>query len=210
MGSLFPGLPDEIGLECLLRLELKSFHNVRRVCKRWNAILKKPKFYQERKRLKISEQRICMLQKVDGICDRVAVYDLNKNSCKSLPPIPTQINGVWHFHFVKQNLVLIKDVFCDSTRSCVWLYDFRNGGLNWREGAKMPVGLQNGFASAADEHRGLIYVVGGFGDDTFNSPVRSAFVYNVEEDKWDVLPDMNTYLDLLFRCFCGRQVLCNG
>ncbi|GLJ53359.1 hypothetical protein SUGI_1137720 [Cryptomeria japonica] len=49
MGSLFPGLPDEIGLKCLLRLELKSFDNVRRVCKRWNAILKNPKFYKKEK-----------------------------------------------------------------------------------------------------------------------------------------------------------------
>ncbi|GLJ53360.1 hypothetical protein SUGI_1137730 [Cryptomeria japonica] len=70
--------------------------------------------------------------------------------------------------------------------------------------------LQNGFASAADEHGGLIYVAGGSGDDTFNSPVRSAFVYNVEEDKWDVLPDMNTYLEFFLGAFVDGKFYVMG
>lgn len=52
MGSLFHCLPDEIGWECLVRVELNSHHNLRCVCKSWNAALKNPHFYQERKRLK--------------------------------------------------------------------------------------------------------------------------------------------------------------
>ncbi|GLJ13825.1 hypothetical protein SUGI_0220810 [Cryptomeria japonica] len=202
MESLFPGLPDEIGWECLLRVKLNSHHKLRCVCKSWNAALKSPHFYGEKKRLKFSEQRICMLQKIDGICNRVAVYDLEKNSCKSLPPIPGEINNIFHCHFVKQKLVLIPDLIAGSTR-CVLLYDF--ACLKWRQGAKMPRWL-NGFASAADEHGGLIYVGGGFDRFyidrwnrrySFGNPVRSALVYNVEEDKWDLLPDMNTYIALI-------------
>ncbi|GLJ18028.1 hypothetical protein SUGI_0318120 [Cryptomeria japonica] len=148
MGSLFPGLPDEVGWECLLRVELNSHHNLRGVCKRWNDVLKNPHFYQERKRLKISEQRICMVvQDTEGIRDRVAVYDLEKNSCKCLPRIPAQIKG-----------------------------------------AQMPRRLYS-FASAADEHRGLIYVGGGYERGHRH---HRATVYNVEEDNWDFLPYKKT------------------
>ncbi|GLJ13391.1 hypothetical protein SUGI_0211280 [Cryptomeria japonica] len=188
MGFLFPRLPDELGRECLLRVELNSHHNLSCVCKSWNTALKNPHFYQERKRLKISEKRICMLQRIDGIC-KVVIFDLEKNTCKSLPPIPTKINGIFHCHFVKQKLVLITNLLPVSTRSYVWLYDFVCS--KWRQGVKMPRWL-NGFASAVDEDRGLIYVGGGC--ESYGNPVRSASVYNVEEDKWDVLPDMNTYI----------------
>ena len=80
-----------------------------------------------------------------------------------------------------------------------WFHDFVC--LKWREGTEIPK-WTNGFASAADEERGLIYVGGGY--DRFHSredfslladPVRSASVYNVEEDKWEDLPDMNTSME---------------
>ncbi|XP_057836967.1 F-box/kelch-repeat protein At1g80440 [Cryptomeria japonica] len=187
MGSLFPGLPDEVGWECLLRVELNSHHNLRGVCKRWNDVLKNPHFYQERKRLKISEQRICMVvQDTEGIRDRVAVYDLEKNSCKCLPRIPAQIKGMCHCYFLKQKLVLITDSIKGSERSCVWLYDFACS--KWRQGAQMPRRLYS-FASAADEHRGLIYVGGGYERGHRH---HRATVYNVEEDNWDFLPYKKT------------------
>ncbi|GLJ42518.1 hypothetical protein SUGI_0881430 [Cryptomeria japonica] len=181
MGSLFPRLPDEIGWQCLLRVELNSHHNLRCVCKSWNAALKNPHFYQERKRLKISEQRICMLENTD----RGVVYDLAKNSCRSLPPIPARILGIRHCHFVKQKLILITDL--PHGNNSVWLYDFSHS--KWRQGTKMPKSATR-FASAADEHGGLIYVAGGY--DWSRHRVRRASVYNMEEDKWDFLPDMNT------------------
>ncbi|GLJ13372.1 hypothetical protein SUGI_0210820 [Cryptomeria japonica] len=188
MGSLFPRLPDEIGFECLLRVELNSHHNLRCVCKSWNAALKNPRFYQERKRLKISEQRICMAQKIDGNWD-IVVYDLEKNSCKSLPPIPQLIYGTCHCHVVKQKLILIGNTFRAGGGNCLLLYDFACS--KWREGAGMPDWRER-FASAADEERGLIYVGGGF---NCRFGLTSASVYNVEEDRWDLLPNMNSCMD---------------
>ncbi|GLJ10537.1 hypothetical protein SUGI_0130020 [Cryptomeria japonica] len=181
MESLFPGLPDEIGLECLLRVELNSHHKLKCVCKSWNAALKNPHFYQERKRLTISEQRICMLDHKG-----IVVYDLAEKSCRRLLPIPAQIGDSYHCHFAKQKLVLISD-----RSNCVWLYDFTCS--KWRQGAEKPRWPIRCFASATDEHRGLIYVAGG--KDNFANWVRSASVCNVEEDKWNFLPDMNTYME---------------
>ncbi|GLJ42470.1 hypothetical protein SUGI_0880170 [Cryptomeria japonica] len=188
MGSLFPCLPDEIGWQCLAREQLSSHHTLRCVCKSWNAALKNSHFYEERKRLKSSEQRICVVQYIEEIGYRVAVYDPEKNSCKSLAPIPAEIDGFPDCYFMKQKLVLITDMFDDSTGICVWLYDFPCS--KWRQGAKTPLDFGGEFASAVDEDGGLIYIGGGFG---------RASVYNVEEDKWDVLPDMNTHM----QCFTG-------
>ncbi|GLJ10535.1 hypothetical protein SUGI_0129970 [Cryptomeria japonica] len=190
MGSLFPGLPDEIGWECLLRVELNSHHNLKCVCKSWNAALKNPHFYEERKRLKISEQRICMLDDRRGI----VVYDVEEKSYRRLPPIPTEITNSYHCHFAKQKLVIISDYeFSDRDRcisNSVWLFDFTCS--KWRRGTETPRPIL-GFASAADEQGGLIYVAGGhciFAKDVR----RCTSVYNVEEDKWDFLPDMNAYM----------------
>ncbi|GLJ13378.1 hypothetical protein SUGI_0210970 [Cryptomeria japonica] len=74
-------------------------------------------------------------------------------------------------------------------RNCVWLYDFACS--KWRQGAKAPK-LRTEFATAADEEGGLIYMAGGY-SRLGAEPVRSASVYNVEEDKWDLLPDMNNF-----------------
>ncbi|GLJ13379.1 hypothetical protein SUGI_0210980 [Cryptomeria japonica] len=200
MGSLFPCLPDEIGLECLLRVELNSHHNLRCVCKSWNAAVKNPHFYQGRNFLKISEQRICMLQNINGVCKRIAVYDMQKKSCKNLPPIPAKILRILSCYFVKQKLVLFTDMVAENTKSWIWLYDFSCS--KWRQGAQM-IRWQTGFASAADEHGGLIYVAGGYGG--FYNPVRSASVYNVEEDKWHRLPNMNTYMEDLRGVFADGK-----
>ena len=126
MGSLFPRLPDEIGLECLLRVELSSHHNIGLVCKSWNAALQNRQFYSERKRLKISEQRVCMiLRESDDIQIKVAIYDPKNNSCKNLPPSPsTSRRCKYHCHFVKRRLVLIADGSWKHTGNYVWLFDF--------------------------------------------------------------------------------------
>ncbi|XP_059073147.1 F-box/kelch-repeat protein At1g80440-like [Cryptomeria japonica] len=188
MGSLFPCLEDEIGWECLVRVELNSHHNLRCVCKSWNVALKSPHFYQERKRLKISEQRICILHDTPGPRDRVSVYDLAEKKCKTLA-IPAEIYAIEHCHFVKQKLVFITHMSLHCGRNCVWLYDFACS--KWRQDAKAPK-LRTEFATAADEEGGLIYMAGGY-SRLGAEPVRSASVYNVEEDKWDLLPDMNNF-----------------
>ena len=196
MGFLFPRLPDEIGRECLVRVELNSHHNLRSVCKSWNAASKSPSFYERRKVLKISEQRICFIKEFFDEFEGVAVYDPEMNSCKSLPPLPIEFDGDFRGHFVKQKLVLIPDNLLDPTENHVWLYDFV--GLKWKQGAKMTRWM-NRFASATDEHGGLIYVAGGFGRYYYDrgsgmvgDPISSASVYNVEEEKWE---------DLASRCF---------
>ncbi|GLJ13354.1 hypothetical protein SUGI_0210600 [Cryptomeria japonica] len=199
-GCLFPRLPDEIGWECLVRVELNSHRNLRCVCKSWNAALKSPRFYQDRKRLKISEQRICMLHWIDGNWD-IVVYDLEKKSSKSLPPIPGQIYGRCQCHVVKRKLVLIGNAY----GNCLWLYDFACS--EWREGARMPE-WREGFASAADEERGLIYVGGAFRYCKYG--LTSASVYNVEEDRWDLLPDMNTCMDAFTGAFADSKFYVMG
>ncbi|XP_074570388.1 F-box/kelch-repeat protein At1g80440-like [Curcuma longa] len=47
--ELIPGLPDDIALECLLRLPFQAFASARRVCKRWWQEMTSPSFYRLRK-----------------------------------------------------------------------------------------------------------------------------------------------------------------
>ncbi|XP_057815573.1 F-box/kelch-repeat protein At1g55270 isoform X3 [Cryptomeria japonica] len=49
--EIIPGLPDEIGRQCLLRVPLTSHYKLARVCKTWKHIVHNPLFYQDRNRL---------------------------------------------------------------------------------------------------------------------------------------------------------------
>ncbi|KAH9314042.1 hypothetical protein KI387_022669 [Taxus chinensis] len=203
MGSLFPKLPDEIGWEILLRVEFNSHNNLRSVCKSWKAVLKCSHFYQDRKRLKLSEQRICMIQDTGprNGCPydyRVRVFDPIQNIWKTLSPVPKSIgNGKGirvnaHFYSVKQKLVFVGgwDPYTLAATKMVCLYDFSS--CKWRQGTDMPR-WRDQFASAADAEGRVIYVAGGC--NKFRAPLRSAAVYKVDEDKWDFLPDMPTAMD---------------
>ena len=127
--------------------------------------------------MRISEERVCFLQTAGGIRNRILIYDLEKGSYKFLPSIPIEIDGNFHCHCVKEKLVLISDFISDDTAgNRVCLYDFVY--LKWRECARMPRQM-NGFASAVDKLRGLIYVAGGYDryledSEEFGDPVRSA------------------------------------
>uniref|UniRef100_A0A1D1XCU3 F-box/kelch-repeat protein At1g30090 n=1 Tax=Anthurium amnicola TaxID=1678845 RepID=A0A1D1XCU3_9ARAE len=50
LGELIPGLPDDVALNCLLRLPVESHPSCRSVCRRWHALLgSKERFFSQRK-----------------------------------------------------------------------------------------------------------------------------------------------------------------
>ncbi|KAK9267836.1 hypothetical protein L1049_010272 [Liquidambar formosana] len=53
---LIPGLPDDVALNCLLRLPVESHAPCRAVCKRWHLLLgNKERFFTRRKELKLRD-----------------------------------------------------------------------------------------------------------------------------------------------------------
>ncbi|MQM20754.1 hypothetical protein Taro_053781 [Colocasia esculenta] len=60
--SLLPGLPDDIALDCLLRVPYSSHSGLRCVCRQWRDLLTSPFFYQQRRNSGAAESLVCLIQ----------------------------------------------------------------------------------------------------------------------------------------------------
>lgn len=199
--NVIPNLPDEIGLECLLRVTYKAHDQLKAVCRSWEAMLTNPRFYEDRKISGTSMQLICLIQAVpqgnSAEEDKwrgspvygLTLYDPLQGSWDRLPSFPQFPDGIprfCHFVSVDQKLVLIGGCNPSSweAMNSVLIYDFISS--TWRRGADMPT-VRSFFASSVSPD-GLIYVAGGQDDN--KSALRTAAAYDVKHDKWEVLPPM--------------------
>ncbi|GLJ04657.1 hypothetical protein SUGI_0000760 [Cryptomeria japonica] len=193
-------LPEEIERECLLRVSYKSHHNLRAVCRSWEAVVKSSRFYQDRKKFGMGEERICLIQALpqqheykqrSAPAYGVTIYDPLKSSWERLPNIPTGFPLFSNCVCVNQKLVVLggwnPHTWEDS--KAVFVYDFCS--CTWKSGTDMPT-LQS-FCACSVSPQGLIYVAGGH--DQNKNALRRAAAYNVEKDKWEVLPDMQSERD---------------
>lgn len=62
--QLIPGLPDEIAMECLVKVPYQFHSNMKSVCHTWQNLISDPSFYQQRHKSGHSEQLICLVQPV--------------------------------------------------------------------------------------------------------------------------------------------------
>ena len=106
------------------------------------------------------------------------------------------IGGPFQCAAVNRKLVLLGGI----TKS-VYIYDFESA--RWSRRADMPTHRYS-FACSVDSSTGLVYIAGGIGvyhagrvgvDEPLNPlvgtrPLAAAEVYNVEEDKWEIMPPM--------------------
>ncbi|XP_050203439.1 F-box/kelch-repeat protein SKIP20 [Mercurialis annua] len=60
--ELIPGLPDEIGRECLVKVPFEFHGNMKSVCHSWKNLISHPSFYQQRFKLGTSEHLVCLVQ----------------------------------------------------------------------------------------------------------------------------------------------------
>ena len=188
-------LPDVLVKKCFLGVPYTSHDNLKAVCRSWQVMMSSPHFYVDRKTSGTSEHLICFIQhNQTAVGDKLAVitiYDHLNGTCKRLN---TPIDDP---HFlgisirsqcvaVNKKLVLITRVVPSSmTMKSVYIYDFESA--RWSRGADMPT-PRSFFACSAASSDGLVYVAGGI-DETYN-PLAAAESYNVEEDRWEILPPM--------------------
>ncbi|XP_044498588.1 F-box/kelch-repeat protein SKIP20-like [Mangifera indica] len=66
--NLIPGLPDEIAMECLIRVPYKFHSNMKSVCHTWQNLLSSLSFYQERIKSGTAEQLVCQIQPLPSPC----------------------------------------------------------------------------------------------------------------------------------------------
>jgi len=160
------------------------------------AMVRSPTFYADRKKCGTSEHLLCLIQNDMNERDMnpvfvVTIYDPVKGTWERLPPIDDpQTNGiqVWcQCVAVNRKLLLIGRIRPSDTSlmKSVDIYDFESA--RWSRGADMPTPRLN-FACCVSSSTGLVYVAGGEGEH--DPRLASVEVYNVETDKWEILPPM--------------------
>ncbi|XP_057821776.2 F-box/kelch-repeat protein At1g55270 isoform X2 [Cryptomeria japonica] len=199
--EIIPGLPEDLGMQCFVRVPYRYHCNLRAVCKSWDALLSCQHFYQQRQRHGQCEEGVVSLYyfgQNGGNFDVIIYYPLAQ-WWERLPQIPTEFGLKYREHhrcvFVRstKQLVVVGIFNSRSNKDGVLIFDFLSRG--WRLGADMPYS-RFFFACAASPTEGLVYVGGG---DVRRGPSTGyqyhqleGFVYNVEENKWDFFPPMNS------------------
>ncbi|KAI9110318.1 hypothetical protein K1719_018760 [Acacia pycnantha] len=202
--DLISGLPDDLALDCLIRVSYQQFPAVAAVCKAWKTEIHMPEFFRRRKEAGYVQKIIVMVQAgvdsensrsgaIKGATNpvyRLTVCEPETGLWSEMPPIPGLSGGVPMFCQITGvgfDLVVMGGWDPDSYKASnsVFVYNFVSG--KWRRGADMPGGSRTFFGCASDKRR-LVYVAGGHSED--KNALRSAFVYDVSSDEWLPLPHM--------------------
>ncbi|KAL1551476.1 F-box/kelch-repeat protein [Salvia divinorum] len=201
--DLIPGLPADLGLDCLIRVPHDDFSSVASVCRSWKREIQLPEYWRRRKASGLTRRVVVMSQaRVDPTRDLsarkfAAVPSYRLTLCEpetglwgELPPIPGCPDGLpMYCQLVGAglSLVVMGGYDPDTWRAspAVHVYDFV--GAAWRRGADMPGGERLFFACASDR-AGTVFVAGGH--DGEKCALRSALAYDVARDAWRAAPDM--------------------
>ncbi|GLJ09286.1 hypothetical protein SUGI_0105610 [Cryptomeria japonica] len=206
MDNIIPGLPEDLGLQCLVKVPYKFHNHLRAVCKSWNAVLSSPIFYKERERHEECEEGIAYLYQGERPTDwEVIIYYPYGKWWEILPRTPEEFKLYWRSNFVyvrsKHHLVIMGILTCDN-RPTVLMFDFIS--RTWRRGLDMPFRFWN-FACAVSPSspQGLIYIATFMCNNNGRiiPNLLQPYVFNVEENKWDFLPPIN---------ICRLDRLCYG
>jgi hypothetical protein len=186
-------IPDDLVRKCLQRVPYASHDDLKAVCRSWEAIVGSPEFYTDRKISGTSEQLLCLIHRDPRahLAFVITVHDPVNGTWKRLPPIDDPLfAGITAWSqcvAVNRKLVLIGGFYPLNTTltKCVYIYDFESA--KWSRRADMPT-ARSFFAFCVSSSTGLVYVAGG--NNERNDPLAAAEAYNVEEDRWEILPPM--------------------
>lgn len=206
--ELIPGLPDDLGLECLIRTPHDHFSSVSSVCRRWKSEIQLREFWIHRKLAGLSQRVVVMLQaranpthvitgpkgtsrkfSINPVY-RLTICEPETGKWSELPPVPGYSDGLPMFcqlAGVGLNLVVMGgwNPVTWQVSNAVFVYDFVSA--TWRRGADMPGGPRSFFACASDFDR-TVFVAGGH--DNEKNALRSTLVYDVTKDEWIQVADM--------------------
>ncbi|XP_028796507.1 F-box/kelch-repeat protein At1g80440-like [Neltuma alba] len=202
--DLISGLPDDMALDCLIRVSYQQFPAVASVCKAWKTEIQSSEFRRRRKIAGHVQKLVVMVQaRVDsekpgagaikGTLNpvyRLTVCEPETGLWSEMPSIPGLQGGLPMFCQIAGvgfDLVVMGGWRPDSWKASnsVFIYNFMSA--KWRRGADMPGGPRTFFGCASDSRR-FVYVAGGHSEE--KNALRSAFAYDVARDKWVPLPPM--------------------
>ncbi|KAK6925793.1 Kelch repeat type 1 [Dillenia turbinata] len=202
MEEIIPGLPDDIGLECLTRLPYTAHPLASRVCRRWQELLESQEFYNQKKQKGHTRKLACLVQllpvqtgekPVRSPVYGVSVFDQVSGTWERVDSVPKYPDGLPMFCQLASSegkLVLMggwNPVSYEPVRD-VFVYDFVS--RLWRQGKDMP-SKRSFFAIGALD--GRVYVAGGH--DENKNALKSVWCYDVREDEWIELGQMSEERD---------------
>ncbi|KAL6996516.1 hypothetical protein U1Q18_006648 [Sarracenia purpurea var. burkii] len=199
--ELIPGLPNDVAVECLIRLPLEQLPVATSVCRGWKIEIDRPEFRRCRKAAGLARSVVVFaherveLIRVGPECLARHAYGLTlcypeTGLLSELPPVPGFPDVLPMFCSVVgvgSDLIVMGGYDRATCRvsNSVSIYNFVS--LKWRRGIDMP-GRGRLFYGCARGFDRTVYIAGGR-DDNMNA-LRSAMMYNVAKDEWIQLPNM--------------------
>ncbi|GLJ34846.1 hypothetical protein SUGI_0701740 [Cryptomeria japonica] len=143
-----------------------------------------PQFYQDRIKFGLAEKYICLLGTA-----AISLYDPVDQSCIMRITIPSgfQASSDSQILCVKRNIILVGLSFQGKHTTETLIYDVLSS--SWKQAAQIPT-ARSWFACCASPE-GSIYIAGGRTNFNPRRALRDAAVYKVDEDKWELLPEMH-------------------
>ncbi|CAN6484781.1 unnamed protein product [Victoria cruziana] len=183
---LIPGLPDDVGVQCLARVPRLFHPTLSLVCRSWNSLLRSQLFFSTRSFLQAAQPFLCLLVRTHDTTSSLSWFALhhhdNFRHIFSLPLMPSTPVGAACAVLGTRLFVLGGSVNEIPTHT-VWIYD---AVLNrWEAGPNMRVARE--FA-ATGEIDGKIYVVGGCQPDSWSRSNSWAEVFDPRVGAWAPVP----------------------
>ncbi|CAH1422581.1 unnamed protein product [Lactuca virosa] len=201
--DLIPGLPNDVGLECLIRVPYNHFSSAASVCRSWKSEIDLPLFRNHRKSAGLSRRIVVMVQShLDSNMNhglrkymitpvyRLSVYEPETGDWSELPPIPGFSDGLPYFCQIAPvgyNLVVMGGLSPENWEASNFVFVYNFVSATWRRGSDMPGSTRSFFGCASDNERRVF--VGG-GHDNEKNALRSGMMYDVADDRWVILPYM--------------------
>ncbi|KAH9314135.1 hypothetical protein KI387_022762 [Taxus chinensis] len=118
--EIFPGLPEEIGRECLLRVAYKFHRKLRGVCRKWKTVVNSSEYKEEQVRRGICEELVETIPMSASEFPTIAVLNM------------VSVNG---------NLIFVR-----ASEEVMIVYNFKEG--RWMKRETFPGTNAHSFASA--------------------------------------------------------------
>ena len=206
MEQLIPGLPDDVARECLARVPYTGFPSARSACKQWREELESPAFHELRRRDGLCRTLVALAQSAPtagaGPLHKhnspsitapywPVLFDPDSNNWSQLPYadhlFPFGLPLFCQLAAVGNSLLVVGGWDPSSWAASGEIFIFSFLSSSWRRGKCMPGARRSFFACASDGRR-YLFVAGGHDEE--KNALKSALVYDVEEDEWVSLPEM--------------------
>ncbi|GLJ34247.1 hypothetical protein SUGI_0688170 [Cryptomeria japonica] len=145
-------------------------------------------YYQDRIKFGLSKKFICLLYPTG-----ITLYDPVDQSSKRLPRTPTglEICRISRIICLNHKIVLLGLKQSQGYTAKILIYDLLS--CKWKQGAEIPTDRFDHMFAFCASTEGSIYIAGGISKG--GRPLRKAAIYKVDEDKWELLPEMNQEIE---------------